>query len=297
MDYIKEVERIRTEWAIADRKRDEKRITPDNIKRFDNISYGPFGKDNLLDIYTLESTDKPMPTIVNTHGGAWVYGNKEVYQYYCMDLAKRGFTVVNINYRLAPENHFPAPLVDLNAALGFIERNASDYFIDINNIVLIGDSAGAQITSNYAAIFTNPEYAALFNIVVPDIKIKAVGLNCGCYDGKKLYLTDEDQMFSGYIGIEKKDASAQLVEMLDVAGHITSDFPPAFIITAQNDFLLPMAEPMYELLKACSVQTELKIYGSKEKKEIGHVFSVNIDLDESRICNDEQTEFFKRYVL
>ena len=168
--------------------------------------------------------------------------------------------------------------------------------IDINNIVLIGDSAGAQITSNYAAIFTNPEYAALFNIVVPDIKVKAVGLNCGCYDGKKLYLTDEDQMFSGYIGIEKKAASSELLEMIDVAGHINSNFPPSFIISSKNDFLLPMAEPMYKLLKSKNVPSKMNIYGKKKQKEIAHVFSVNIDFNESKLCNDEQTDFFKHYL-
>lgn len=295
-DYLKEVEQIRINWAIADKKRDENRTTPDEIRRYDNISYGPYGEENLLDIYTLKTVNKPMPTIVNTHGGGWVYGSKEVYQFYCMDLAKRGFTVVNINYRLAPESHFPSPLIDLNAALCFIAENAADYYIDTNNIILIGDSAGAQITSNYAAIFTNAKYAALYDIKVPDIKIKALGLNCGCYDTKKMYRRGREPMFAGYIGTNAGDASMKLREMVDVCGHITSDFPPSFIISAKNDFLKLKAKPMYKFLQSKGVEAEVKIYGSRKQKEVAHVFSINISLEEAGVCNDEMTDFFKRYI-
>lgn len=294
-DYISEVKKIRIEWAENDRKRDMHRTTPKDIKRCDNISYGPYGVDNLLDIYIPCDAVKPMPTIVNTHGGAWVYGSKEVYQYYCMDLALRGFTVVNINYRLAPEYRFPTPLIDLNAALSFIAANSSEYYIDKDNIILIGDSAGGQITSNYAAVFTNREYASLLDIKVPDIKIKALGLNCGCYNTKKLYTSGEDSMYCGYIGINADIATDELLCKLDVYRHITKDFPPSFIISAQNDFLLPEATPMYELLKGLGVDAELKIYGTKEQEEVGHVFPVNIDLEEATTCNDDQAAFFLKY--
>ena len=108
MEISKLVQDIRINWAIGDAKRDAGLTTPDDIMRFDDISYGPYGKDNLLDIYVLKDTKTVRPTIVNIHGGGWVYGCKEIYQFYCMRLAERGFTVVNINYRLAPETRFPA---------------------------------------------------------------------------------------------------------------------------------------------------------------------------------------------
>lgn len=291
-DYLEEVRKIRTEWAESDRKRDAHHTTPDAIQRYDNISYGPYGTDNLLDIYVPKVTNEPLPTIVNTHGGAWAYGNKEVYQYYCMNLALRGFTVVNINYRIAPENHFPSPLIDLNTALCFISENADKYFIDLNNIILIGDSAGAQITSNYAAIFTNPEYASLYEMKLPNINIIALGLNCGCYNTKEMFLNEADGMYVGYIGKKSSDVSEDFINKIDVCGHITKDFPPSFIISAQNDFLLPEAEPFYNLLKSLNVPVKMKIYGTKEQEEIGHVFSVNIDFEESTICNNDQAEFF-----
>ncbi len=78
-----------------------------------------------------------------------------------MSLAQRGFTVVNINYRLAPETRFPGAVEDINQALTFIEKNGDKYFIDKNRLILVGDSAGGQLVSHYATIFTNPEFAKL----------------------------------------------------------------------------------------------------------------------------------------
>ena len=117
MQISKTVRDIRVNWAIGDRERDKGLATPDEIRRFDDISYGPHGQANMLDVYVRKDAEGLQPTIVNVHGGGWVYGNKEIYQHYCMRLALRGFAVVNINYRLAPENRFPAAVEDINAAM------------------------------------------------------------------------------------------------------------------------------------------------------------------------------------
>ena len=70
---------IRVNWKISDDKRDEGLTTPEDIVRFDNISYGPYGSDNLLDIYHQKEVTKPQKTIISVHGGGWVYGSKEQY--------------------------------------------------------------------------------------------------------------------------------------------------------------------------------------------------------------------------
>lgn len=68
----------------------------------------PHGVWNLLDLHYPEETDHPLPVIVSIHGGGYGYGTREVYHHYCADLARRGFAVVNFNYRLAPDSQFPA---------------------------------------------------------------------------------------------------------------------------------------------------------------------------------------------
>ena len=160
---ISEVVRdIRINWKISDDKRDEGLTTPEDIIRFDNISYGPYGDANLLDIYHQKKVTKPQKTIISIHGGGWVYGSKEQYQFYGMRLAQRGFTFVNFNYRLAPEYKYPTALEDINQVFLFIRDHAEEYAIDTNNIFVVGDSAGAQLATQYLIICTNPEYAKHF---------------------------------------------------------------------------------------------------------------------------------------
>ena len=118
---------IRKSFKEGDDKRDAGLKTPDDIKRYDNIVYGRDSVWQVLDVYRPKALEgKKLPVIVSVHGGAWVYGDKERYQYYCMDLAKRGFAVVNFTYRLAPEFKYPAPLEDTNLVFAWILAHAKE---------------------------------------------------------------------------------------------------------------------------------------------------------------------------
>ena len=290
------VSELRTKWAYYDKKRDEKLTVPENMANLYDISYGPHGESNLLDIYKTSDVNQAQATIVNIHGGAWVYGSKEVYKFYCMSLALRGFTVVNINYRLAPENLFPSALEDINSALTFIEKQAGEYCIDKEKLVLVGDSAGAQLASHYAAIFTNPDFAKLYGFTIPNVKIKAVGLNCGIYDPNTRLQNDLDDIFWAYIGQNTDIKSKDFQQKIDVLSNITPDFPPAFVMSSHRDFLLPQAQPMYDLLKSKGIEAVIKIYGAPNRKDIGHVFHVNMNLPEAKLCNDDECNFFRKFI-
>ena len=283
---------IRREFGEGDRKRDEGLTTPQDIVRRDNLSYGPYDEWNMLDIYYPQETARPLPTIVSVHGGAWVYGTKEVYQFYCMSLAQRGFTVVNFNYRLAPENKYPTPLIDINQVFCFLKEKGEEYYVDTDNLFVVGDSAGAQLASQYLTIYTNPVYAGKFEFSVPDVMIRAVALNCGLYDTRRCAEFELDIPFMAYVG----ETDEKMLDSLDVMKYSGKGFPPAFIMSACHDFLLENAEPMYEHLTEAGVECQLKIYGSKQQEEIAHVFHVNIRLSEAEICNDEECDFFRKYI-
>lgn len=278
--------------GIADYRRDKAIPLPDGVVGCRNIRYNSHGNAGLLDVYYPKGTSCSLPTIVSVHGGGFVYGSKEIYRRYCMDLARRGFCVVNFNYRLAPANRFPAALADINAALRWVHANAKRYYMDPQRIILIGDSAGAQLASQYAAIYTNPDYAALFGFRLPDVNIRVLGLNCGLYDLRKKAEERRKGLMLDYLG---KDLSAD-DPRLQVLDAIDSHYPPAFVMTACHDFLREDAQPMYELLRERGVEAELHCYGAEDKPEIGHVFHVTIPLPEAIACNDDECEFFRRYV-
>ena len=236
--------------SVNDRRRDAAIPFPKSVVCFCDIPYAP---GQLLDVYSPEGTQEPLPTIVSIHGGGYVYGSKKIYRRYGMDLARRGFAFVNFNYRLAPKWRFPAPLEDTNAVMDWICRNAGKYHLDPGRIFLVGDSAGAQLASQYAAIVQNPEYAALFPFQVPAISICALGLNCGRYDMAAWASEPRKGLMLDYLGRDIP-ADDPRFRVLDAIG---GNYPPAFIATACHDFLREDAQHMYELLTAKGIQAIL----------------------------------------
>ena len=277
--------------AKSDKLRDAAIPLPQGVTECRNISYGSHGDWNLLDVYCPSGTTSPLPTIVSIHGGGYVYGSKEIYRRYGMDMAKRGFAFVNFNYRLAPKWKFPTPLFDTNAVLNWVCKNASRYHLDPSRIILLGDSAGAQLTSQYAAMYANPEYAALFQIQLAPVTIRCVGLFCGMYDMVQRASGKRKGLALDYLGRDLSPEDPRFA----VLENIGSNYPPAFIATACHDFLRPCAEPMYHFLAEKGVDAQWHCYGTEEQEEIGHVFHVNIILPEAKQCNDDAASFFARY--
>ncbi len=115
-------EKIRKNFGSTDTRRDAGLKTPETVVRFDDIVYGTDPIWQSLDVYRpVNAGDGNLPVIVSVHGGGWVYGDKNRYQYYCMSLAERGFAVVNFSYRLAPEHKFPVPLEDTCMVFSWVQ--------------------------------------------------------------------------------------------------------------------------------------------------------------------------------
>ncbi|MBQ2157468.1 MAG: alpha/beta hydrolase, partial [Oscillospiraceae bacterium] len=101
---------------------------PKNVEYVTGLRYGG-SADNYLHVAYPKGADSPLPTIINFHGGGYVYGSPEKYRFYCAFLAQQGFTVINFNYRLAPKHAFPSPLEDMNAVMEWAVRNKDEYHI------------------------------------------------------------------------------------------------------------------------------------------------------------------------
>jgi acetyl esterase/lipase len=289
-------DKIRKGFGESDAKRDAGLTTPNDIKRYDDILYGTDKTWNILDVYRpKEFEGKKLPVIVSVHGGGWVYGDKNVYQFYCMSLAQRGFAVVNFTYRLAPEYKFPAPLEDTNTVFGWILKNAEEYGFDTDNIFAVGDSAGAQTLGLYADIYANKEYAQNYDFTVPSgLKLKAIALNCGVYD------VDTNNDYDGMRLDVIKDylpnqGSREEIVRMNVAYHMTHDFPPTFFMTCTGDFLMPQAQILEKALISNAVPHEFHFYGSYGI-DFGHVFHCNVKTERAKLCNDDECEYFKKYM-
>ena len=90
----------------------------------------------------------PAPAVVYCHSGAFVLGNLDVDHRQCVELATRGqCTVISVDYRLAPENPFPAALDDATGVLEWVAGNAAELHIDTDRLAVAGSSAGGALAA------------------------------------------------------------------------------------------------------------------------------------------------------
>ena len=279
-------EKLRREFSAQDAIRDAGLTTPDDIRRYDDISYGPHPLQR-LDVYRPGNGDARLPTIVSIHGGGWVYGDKELYQYYTMSLAQRGFAVVNFSYRLAPESKFPAQMEDIASVFDWVHAHAEQYGMDVDNLFAVGDSAGAHLLGLYCDACTNPDYAGNYSLSFGPAP-RAISLACGVYtiDG------DREQDLALMEDLLHGGATPENLALMDVRRWVTPSFPETFLFTCTGDFLQEQADAMQVTLRQSRVAHIMRFYGDAEH-ELGHVFQCNIRSGAAKRCNDEQCAFFR----
>lgn len=144
--------------------------------------------NSFLDItYPDENRETPRPTLIYFHGGGFFGGSKSVgdplaesdAKALLDDICAEGFNLVNIDYVLVPEYHFPVPLIQANEAFQFLIDHAAEYHLDMDRVVIMGSSAGAIMTSQLGSIITNPDYATALGIssALKPEQVKAVVLD------------------------------------------------------------------------------------------------------------------------
>lgn len=102
-------------------------------------------------VYRPRSGQAPRPLVLFLHGGGWVQGNVLSYDPLCAQVADRvGAVVVSVDYRLAPDNPFPAAVHDAYDALLWAVGAADELGVDPDRVAVFGDSAGG----NLAAVIT-----------------------------------------------------------------------------------------------------------------------------------------------
>jgi alpha-L-fucosidase 2 len=115
-----------------------------------DVEYGhPGGKALLLDLHVPDGPG-PFPAAILIHGGGFDQGSKSTnVRPLFKPLNDAGFAWFSIDYRLAPEAHFPQSIADVDSAIRWVKANASKYHLDASKIALIGESAGGLLV-NYA---------------------------------------------------------------------------------------------------------------------------------------------------
>ena len=287
---------VRRTFKKGDLKRDAGLTIPGDVTVSEGIPYGPDPVWQSLEICRpTGSAGTALPVIVSVHGGGWVYGDRQLYRYYCADLARRGFAVVNFSYRLAPEHRFPACLEDTCAVFRFVSDHAREHFLDPGSVFAVGDSAGAHLLSLFTEMCADPAYAAGYPFSPPKgFMPRAVALNCGAYRIAVKKRADLTAFLMRDL-LPGRGRDPEELRRIDVLSHVCPGFPPAFIMTAEKDFLRDQALPMAEALEKAGTSVTFRDCRD-DKKELAHVFHLDIREENARRLNDEECAFFRSFL-
>ena len=199
-----------------------------------------------LDVYRHE--DKigfKLPTIINFHGGGYMAGGKE----YRSGIAgflidKLDICVINVNYHKCESFKFPQFSRDSLKALAYIEEHADELNVDLSNLYIMGDSAGAQIAAHAVTIIQNDEMREALGCVKCNLKFKAALLFCGPYDvitamTSPSVLDIARGLGNKVLGINtrnKEELEAYpYIPYLNLLNWIGDEFPPCFVGQTKYD--------------------------------------------------------------
>ena len=156
-------------------------------------------------------TAEPAPVIVAAHGGAWQTGARSRYQLWGPYLAQRGYALFAVSYRLSKPTAktFPEAVCDVRSGVQFVRSNAAKFGIDPGRIAMMGDSAGAHLSSMVALAWNEPmfrdRYPADPHNGTP-AQVKAVIGFYGVYDLLAQWMHDQttrsaDQFTEKFLGV------------------------------------------------------------------------------------------------
>ena len=255
-----------------------------------DVDYASYTSNSYMDICVpisyMTDENRKYPVIVSVHGGGWFYGDKELYSHYCCLLAEHGYVVVNFNYRLSPQNKYPAAIEDVAYLIRYIHENAQTLGIDIDNFYMVGDSAGAQLTANYCIIASNSDYRAKLDFFTYDLLPKKVCLNCGAYK-----MAERNDNISAWY-LKNAVTEEQYKLFMDQLDYINTDFPEAYLMYSVNDDLASHTKAVDEVLNKVGVAHITKAYG-QNNPDSGHIFHMNMYNPEGILCNEDECAFMK----
>ena len=220
---------------------------------------GPNGAIKLR-IYTPRDTGgEKLPVLVLFHGGGWVIGDLDTHDNMCRYFANESdVIVVAVDYRLAPENPFPAGIQDCVAATEWVHANAASIGADSSKLAVTGDSAGG----NMAAIVAQQlKGKVAFQLLI----YPATDFSDTAYESREkfgtgeYFLSSEDMAwFGGHLfggADEGKNPMASPIAASDLSG-----LAPALTVTAGYDPLRDEGKAYADALSAAGVASEYKCY-------------------------------------
>mgnify|MGYP001183049457 CR=1 FL=1 len=271
-----------------------------------DIAYGPHDTANHLDIWRLKETEGPLPVVLYIHGGGFRALRKETHWLMALMLARSGYLVFNINYRLSPEHAYPAHIQDACAAWLWTLENAAAYGGDTSRMVIAGESAGANLTMalTVACCYQRPEpwAKAVYDAgVVPRVIAPACGIfqvsdperyrRAGLTNRFAQSIMNDCQ--DCYLPDEAQRENPGLADPVCIIEQDAPDrpLPPTFLPVGGADPLKEDNHRLYQALLKRGVDTEEQVYPGEP-----HAFHALIFRKAARVCWRDMLAFMEPHI-
>lgn len=288
-----------------DKERLESQVFPTDVE-IKTFSYSSeFHEMKQFNLYKHQNASINDPLIICIHGGAWVYGTKDLDSLFCCYLAQQGFNVVAPSYRLVDEVNLKGIQEDIFEFLRYVEKEKETLGITFDNVFLTGDSAGGQLALTTYIISSDKNLKDVLNIETQNFEFKAVCLNHSvCYLDRAG--TIRKHPFLSKISIPgfkrimftknyKKDIWYNSISKPPLYINKDRELVPLLIVTSEND-----EDYYYQsvLLKDYLESQNINFSYYLEKNiDADHVFNIKYPYDDlGSKCNDYIATFFKKYV-
>ncbi len=291
-----------SEVKISDYKSFDK--AKSNVEVTLNHHYNSKFKDNTYDLYLPKNNIRPVPVLIWIHGGGYVGGDKSGVKEFVTKLSSDAqIAIVSMNYEKAPESKYPNQLIQVSELVKSL-KNKSLPELELSNIMLGGDSAGAQIALQYALTQTNEKYGASLNVphLLKQGTIKGTVSYCGPLILEQIKDTKSSSNFMKFfvrtvawseLGTKNWKTSPQL-KQASLVKYLTDKFPPTYITDGNAYSFQEQGIAFKDRLKELSVPVKSLFYNNSEK-EITHEYQFDYSTSEAKDCYGQTLSFIEQY--
>jgi acetyl esterase/lipase len=210
-----------------------------------------------------ENQPKPMPLLIWLCGGAWLQLDHNAHLPEFFEMAKHGFVIASVQYRLSNEAMFPAQLEDVKAAIRYLRKNAARYHIDPEHSGIMGESAGGHLSSMAGVTGETRQFDKGENLE----QSSAVQAVCPFYgpvgfdEFEDNHAAGEEELVSAetlYLGgLPQKHP--ELAKAADPVTYISDSTPPFLLLHGNADTTVPFEQSvrLYDALTAKNIPADL----------------------------------------
>ncbi len=215
-----------------------------------------------LDVWEPKDNEKPLPTVVYIHGGGWFFGDRTGAFPQLLPYFARGWNVVNVEYRMSGQSLAPAAVEDSVCALRWVYRNAKQFHVDLDRIIVTGHSAGGHLSLMLGVFDASsgldsgcPADAAWGDV---PLKVAAVVNWYGVSDVNDL-LAGKDRKTYAVSWLGDQQNVADVARRVSPLSYIRPGLPPIISIHGDSDDVVPYSQSvrLHQALAKAKVKNEL----------------------------------------